>query len=242
MRFLDIDKRMSGITSITPIKEHACRSFWDIPYERGLKTTRDNTQRRHDHETPRTFYFRTACREPDNQYREDVISLSGFKLRSGENGDGLRAHPLSDIAAEIVGYYKQFIKSDLLDAPHALVCGLSLEMDTSMAIADVTDQADPNNEEDKADRIYGHRNGDDYHVKPWCNISQHSAFLDQINSVRQVISGTTSQNIPPQNEDIVNFVQLLLFHVLVQDFSELFTTTFANGLSILEGRMKKYSA
>lgn len=111
-----------------------------------------------------------------------------------------------------------------------------------MAIADITEQPAENNEEDQADRIYGHRSGDQYHIKPWCNISQHAAFLDQLNRVRQVIAGTTSQNAPPDNEDILNFTQLLLFHVLVQDFSEMFATPFQNGLSILEGRMRTYSA
>ena len=83
-----------------------------------------------------------------------------------------------------------------------IAASLSLELDTSMAIAEVTDAPAADNEEDLDNRIYGHRVDNDYFVKPWTNMAHHAQFFSHFDSMRSIIAGgdETAANRPTRAE------------------------------------------
>lgn len=235
-RYLKMANAVFDVNTAVAMNEHACRSFWDVQYERGLKETRDNTDEKQPNETPRSYFFRQSCMQPEDEYRVSFIAVNGCEISVGEGEQGLREHPLSDLASEVTGYYSGFIKPELISGVHQNLTALCLELDTAMSIADHTDMPDGDNDEDKAERIYGYRDGDKYIIKPWNNFAQHANFTHQLSAVRNVLG---CGNLP-DNDDIKNFGKLFIFHTLVQDFNELFKTPMNSVHGILETRMAEY--
>jgi len=237
-RFMYAAPNFALINGVENFKEHACRSFYDTPYEAGLKGTRSNNPAWLDNETPRTYYCRVGNRTSHEVYRQNIVEIAGYRVICGEDGQGLRDHPMSDLATDMLGYFTPFLRHSLMQIPNNMVAGLAMELDTSMSIADVTDQPAPDNVEDMENRIYGNRNGDEYLIKPWNNMAHHAAFFHQYNAIKGAVSGNI--NDTPQNEDIVEVFKLLRFHILVQDFRNVFTNELEVVDNVFRSRMRAY--
>ena len=237
-RFMYSVPNFAMLNGVENFKEHTCRSFWDVPYEPGLKQSRGNNPAWLDTETPRTYYSRIENKTSHQVYKQHLVGIAGYRVRAGENGAGLRDHPMSDLTTDMLGYFNNHIKHYYLHIPKNMVAALTLELDTAMAVADATEEPAQDNVEDLENRIYGHRRGDDYFIKPWNNMAHHSAFFAQYNKIRGIIAGNTNEQ--PPNEDIVEIFKLLRFHILVQDFRPLFKEETDVSEGVFESRMRAY--
>lgn len=236
-RFLNILHIVSQSENFSvPLKEHTCRLFWQTPYETGVKASRDNTREQHNHESPRTYYLRKSCKRTDIGYRNCLKEVQGFRITIGENDEGIRELPISDLTSELIGYCDSFMKPELIHGATLTACGLCFEIDAAMTMAEMTEQPAEDNEEDQAVRIYGHSEGNEYHIKPWSNMAQFSMFMEQLESVRRAIGGGNVGG----DDDVQNFGELLVFHALVQDFSNLCANPHRGIESILQTRMQMY--
>ena len=233
-RFISIDPHHETIDAPDLIMEHACRTMYNQPYNAGLKQTQHNNLQRGDGETPRTYYLRISTRETQENYREEFTSIDGYRINCTEDGPGIRAHPMSDLSAIVIGHFRPNIQSTYIDNPVKIVSALCCELDSCMKIASETPQ--PNNQEDKDRHIYGHRDGDIHYIKPWNNMQQQSLFFSQQNQVRRAFAG--GPNLEVTNDDYVRFFELFRFQVLVQDFRELYKVIIPDTKSVLEDRMK----
>lgn len=237
-RFMYSAPNIGMITGVSNISEHACRTFWDLPYEQGVKESRSNTEAQRQNESPRSYYGRTAIKQAHEIYRNNIVAVTGYKLAGGENGRGLRDHPLSDLCTHILGYFGSHTTDNVVNDAKVIVSGLVMELDTAMRIAEHTPAPSNDSIEDLSTQIYGHRIDDDFFVKPWNAMSHHTAFFRQSSSMYNVISGQPDQR--PTNEDVVEAFKMFLFQVLVQDFTGVFATSNDACPSIFETRMTEY--
>lgn len=233
-RFINCDVDNNCMKAQEHVLEHACRTFYNMDYRQGLKQTRTNSFAVQGDETPRTYYFRSSTHQSDENYRRNFINLRGYVFDCSDDGVGVWEHPLSDLASQVIGYFGTYFATEFMDGPVQVVAALCTEMDTCMKIAGETPR--PTTDEGRARHVYGYRVGQNMHVRPWNLLQQHSSFLLQHIQLRTAISG--GPNLQPQNDDYIDFFNCLKFHILVQDFSELYNYPHANTESILRDRMR----
>lgn len=233
-RFFECDTTSACSRSQWPVYEHACRAMQETDeYESGLKETLPNNRIPNPTEGRRTFWLRSSTFQTEPEYANAMMGVQGFTYNPDE-GRHMRDHPLTDLASALIGFGGLYLKRSYMDAPIQVVSALCTEMDTAMMIAH--DTPTPTTVAERGRDIYGHRDGGNYHIKPWNVMQNVATFHSQLYTVGDALTGVHNQR--PTPDDYVEFFDAIRFHILVHDFQEFYRWRNDDSRSILADRLR----